>query len=241
MTPVFGHGRLRLYLLKLIDEEPRHGYDVIRLLEDRFMGTYAPSAGTIYPRLSRLEAEGLVTHSIEEGKKVYRLTDQGRAELRARAAELAELEADIKRSVHDLASEIRDEVHGSIRDIREELKHAARDIRRQQRHGNRQRRQDAMDELRGVKEELREAKQELKEEIRGAWEDAARGWHSDLRDAVRGVGGPGRLERALDEFRDRVRATAGRRRLSEEELRDCQAALDEAYESIAKVLRRGGA
>ena len=61
MSPVFGHGRLRLYLLKLLDESPRHGYDVIRALEDRFLGLYAPSAGTVYPRLSRLESEGLVT------------------------------------------------------------------------------------------------------------------------------------------------------------------------------------
>ena len=81
MSPVFGHGRLRLYLLKLLDESPRHGYDVIRELEDRFMGLYTPSAGTVYPRLARLEAEGLVTHEVTEGRKVYRITDTGRAEL----------------------------------------------------------------------------------------------------------------------------------------------------------------
>ena len=55
MSPVFSHGRLRLYLLKLLEESPRHGYDIIRLLEDRFLGLYAPSPGTIYPRLARLE------------------------------------------------------------------------------------------------------------------------------------------------------------------------------------------
>ena len=53
MSPVFRHGRLRLYLLKLLDEAPRHGYEVIRLLQDRFLGVYAPSPGTIYPRLAR--------------------------------------------------------------------------------------------------------------------------------------------------------------------------------------------
>ena len=86
MSPVFGHGRLRLYLLKLLDESPRHGYDVIRELEDRFMGLYSPSAGTVYPRLARLEAEGLVTHEVTEGRKVYQITDAGRLEL-GRAAE----------------------------------------------------------------------------------------------------------------------------------------------------------
>ena len=161
MSPVFGHGSLRLYLLKLLDEAPRHGYDLIRLLEDRFMGTYAPSAGTIYPRLARLETEGLITHSVEDGKKIYRLTDRGRAELQERAEELADLEADISRSVHDRADEVREQVRGSLRDVREELKHAARDIRRQQRHENRQQKL-------GIKDELREAKQELKEARQGA-------------------------------------------------------------------------
>ena len=95
MSPVFGHGRLRLYLLKLLDESPRHGYDVIRALEDRFLGLYAPSAGTVYPRLARLESEGLVTSADEDGRKVYRITEAGRAELAARQAELDDIESDI--------------------------------------------------------------------------------------------------------------------------------------------------
>ena len=81
MSPVFRHGGLRLYLLKLLDEAPRHGYEVIRLLQDRFLGVYSPSPGTIYPRLARLEEEGLVTHDEVDGKKVYRITDKGREEI----------------------------------------------------------------------------------------------------------------------------------------------------------------
>jgi DNA-binding PadR family transcriptional regulator len=134
VSPVFGHGRLRLYLLKLLDESPRHGYDVIRELEDRFMGMYAPSAGTVYPRLARLEAEGLVTHTEEGGRKVYRITDAGRAELTGRAGDLDDLEAEIAGSVRDLAAEIRTEVSGSVRDLRAELKAAAKDVRRRGRH-----------------------------------------------------------------------------------------------------------
>src|SRR3954468_20057514 len=86
MTAVFKHGALRLYLLKLLGDQPRHGYDVISLLEDRFLGLYAPSAGTVYPRLAKLEAEGLVEHDEVDGRKVYRLTDAGRAELGGRTA-----------------------------------------------------------------------------------------------------------------------------------------------------------
>src|SRR3954469_16193114 len=138
MSPVFGHGRLRLYLLKLLDESPRHGYDVIRELEDRFMGMYTPSAGTVYPRLARLESEGLVTHEMSEGRKVYAITDAGRAELTARASELDDLEAEIAGSVRDLATEIRTEVKGSVQDLRAELKAAAKDMRRQSRSESRQ-------------------------------------------------------------------------------------------------------
>jgi DNA-binding PadR family transcriptional regulator len=130
VTAVFSHGRLRLYLLKLLSEGAKHGYELIRLLENRFLGLYAPSAGTIYPRLARLEAEGLVTHTAAGGRKVYEITDAGRAELRARADELAELESDIRASVEDLAglaNEIQHEVRGSVRDLKRELREAARE------------------------------------------------------------------------------------------------------------------
>ncbi|WP_406282922.1 helix-turn-helix transcriptional regulator [Embleya sp. NBC_00896] len=129
MTPVFGHGRLRLYLLKLLDESPRHGYEVIRLLHDRFMGLYAPSAGTVYPRLAKLEQEGLVEHTVEGGRKVYSITDAGRAELAERSAELEQLEAQIHESVYERAREIRDEVRTSAQSLREELGKAAREVR----------------------------------------------------------------------------------------------------------------
>ncbi|MEO3771971.1 PadR family transcriptional regulator [Micromonospora sp. B9E7] len=133
MTAVFSHGRLRLYLLKLLDDGPKHGYELIRLLEDRFLGLYAPSAGTIYPRLQRLEAEGLVSHTAAGGRKTYDITDAGRAELHQRAGELTELEADIAASVADLSSlagEIRSEVRGSVRDLKRELSEATRQTRR---------------------------------------------------------------------------------------------------------------
>ena len=130
MSPVFRHGRLRLYLLKLLDEAPRHGYEVIRLLQDRFMGVYAPSPGTIYPRLARLEEEGLVTHDEADGRKVYRITDKGREELRARLDDLAELEEEITASVRGIAREVTEDVRETVRTLREELTWAAREFHR---------------------------------------------------------------------------------------------------------------
>ena len=128
MSPVFRHGRQRLYLLKLLDEAPRHGYEIIRLLQDRFMGIYAPSPGTIYPRLARLEEEGLVTHDEAEGRKVYRITDKGREELHARLDDLTELEEEITASVRDIAREVTEDVRETVRTLREELSWAAREF-----------------------------------------------------------------------------------------------------------------
>src|SRR5215469_11262725 len=129
MSPVFRHGRLRLYLLKLLDESPRHGYEVIRLLQDRFMGVYAPSPGTIYPRLARLEEDGLVTHEEVDGKKVYSITDKGREEIRSRLADLTDLEDELTESLRDVAREISEDVRDTVRTIREELASAAREFR----------------------------------------------------------------------------------------------------------------
>jgi DNA-binding PadR family transcriptional regulator len=132
MSAVFSHGRLRLYLLKLLADGPKHGYELIRLLENRFHGLYAPSAGTIYPRLARLEADGLVTHTAAGGRKVYDITDAGRAELSGRAAELAALEAEIHTSVADLsalAQQVEAGVRGSVRDLKRELREARHEVR----------------------------------------------------------------------------------------------------------------
>jgi|SRR5689334_15953075 len=132
MSAVFSHGRLRLYLLKLLAEGPRHGYELIRLLENQFLGLYAPSAGTIYPRLQRMEQDGLVSHTQAGGRKVYEITDAGRAELAARAGELAALESEIDASVADLstlANEVEQGVRGSVRDIKRELREATREAK----------------------------------------------------------------------------------------------------------------
>ncbi|MFD4736345.1 helix-turn-helix transcriptional regulator [Streptomyces virginiae] len=164
MPPVFAHGRLRLYLLKLLDEAPRHGYEVIRLLEERFQGLYAPSAGTVYPRLAKLEAEGLVTHATEGGRKVYSITDAGRAELADRGGELADLEVEIRDSVTELAAEIRDDVRGAAGDLRREMRAAA--------SASATRVED--ESWKAAKEDLRKARQEWKEQARRAKDESRR-------------------------------------------------------------------
>ena len=129
--PVFAHGSLRLYLLALLNEQPRHGYELIQALSDRFGGTYSPSAGTIYPRLSKLEEEGLVTKSTDGRKTVYEITEAGRAELEARRPELDTIENDLTDSVRRLADDVRAEVNDAMRSMRAELASAAREAKRQ--------------------------------------------------------------------------------------------------------------
>ena len=194
MTPVFGHGRLRLYLLKLLDENPRHGYDVIRELEDRFMGLYSPSAGTVYPRLARLEAEELVTHEVTEGRKVYRITDAGRAELAQRRGDLEDLEQEIAGSVRDLATEIRSEVKGSVRDLHVELKAAARDVRRENRAQGREQRHDRRGHSTPQQAEIESSIEWFRSELRGLTRGRALG-AEDVSE-VRSL-----LQRTLDDVR----------------------------------------
>ncbi|WP_314172029.1 PadR family transcriptional regulator [Streptomyces winkii] len=169
MPPVFAHGRLRLYLLKLLDEAPRHGYEVIRLLEERFQGLYAPSAGTVYPRLAKLEAEGLVSHSTEGGgRKVYSITDAGRAELAEREDELAELEVEISASLTALAADIREDVSGSARDLRHEMREQARRTRTESGSAGGWPGPADKEAWQQAKEEMKRAKEEWKEQARRA-------------------------------------------------------------------------
>ncbi|WP_371300481.1 PadR family transcriptional regulator [Cellulomonas sp. Y8] len=126
---VFGHGQLRLYLLSLLEAGPRHGYELIRALSDRFGGTYRPSAGTVYPRLARLEEEGLVARTESGRKTLYALTDRGRQEVEAHRAELAALEHELADVVRDLAAQVRAEVAGSMAGMRAEMAAAAQQAR----------------------------------------------------------------------------------------------------------------
>ena len=168
MSPVFAHGQLRLYLLALLNEGPRHGYEVIQDLEQRFNGLYTPSAGTVYPRLAKLEEEGLVERSEEGRKAVYRITDAGRAEVADRAEELAALETDLDHSVRALAEEVRSRVSSQSSDLRTELKEAARRARSTATPAG-----GGSDgwhnSAPSVRQEVESAVAELREEARRAW------------------------------------------------------------------------
>ncbi|MFC4536072.1 PadR family transcriptional regulator [Sphaerisporangium dianthi] len=251
MSPVFAHGRLRLYLLKLLEESPRHGYEVIRLLQDRFLGVYSPSPGTIYPRLARLEEEGLVTHEVVDGKKVFTITAKGRAELEARMDELADLEQEISQSVRDIAREVKEDVRDTVRSLRDELTQMAREVRQTGREEQR----EAKDEFRTAKEDYRQAWREQKqvwkeqkqefERQRRVWKEETQRWKQDwLRGAWGGAwqghGSRDRdaeLGRMLAEFVEEIRGAAAASSVSDEALATAQDALYEAATRIRSTLR----
>jgi len=78
----FDHGHLRLLILRLIAEKPRHGYEIIKAIEEKLGGSYAPSPGVVYPTLTLLEEMGLVALQAQEGsRKLYGITPEGTAHL----------------------------------------------------------------------------------------------------------------------------------------------------------------
>ena len=86
---MFDQGDLRLVVLQLLAEQPRHGYELIKEIEARMGGGYSPSPGVIYPTLTLLEEMGLAeVAAAEGGRKLYKITEQGSAELDASRAEV---------------------------------------------------------------------------------------------------------------------------------------------------------
>jgi len=201
--PVFAHGHLRLYLLSLLADAPMHGYEVIQALEERFGGTYVPSAGTIYPRLAKLEEEGLVSKSTDGRKTVYAITDAGRAELEERAAELDGIEDGVTDSVRRLADDVRTSVNSAMKTLRADLASAARDARTGAKDAGRTIRADAKavqvdsrSQLMDAEVALNEFRHQLRAELRTR---VARGQLGDETVSV--------LTAGLEELRARVRAT----------------------------------
>jgi DNA-binding PadR family transcriptional regulator len=89
---MFESGELRLVLLKLIADEPRHGYDLIRAIEELTGGEYAPSPGVVYPTLTLLQDMGFIEEAPGEGpRKAFQATAEGRAHLEERAEEIEAL------------------------------------------------------------------------------------------------------------------------------------------------------
>ncbi|HOZ27804.1 MAG TPA: PadR family transcriptional regulator [Hyphomonadaceae bacterium] len=120
---LLGHGDLRLLLLALIGEMPSHGYDLIRAVEERFAGAYAPSPGAVYPTLTMLEEQDLVKAEAAEGsKRLYTITDAGKAFLEENAAMVEGILARINLAAAAFARHMApDEVHEAWKTLRQAM------------------------------------------------------------------------------------------------------------------------
>jgi DNA-binding PadR family transcriptional regulator len=106
--PKAGRGDIRAGVLVLLAEQPRHGYEIIRELADRSGGVWRPSPGSIYPTLKQLAREGLVRADKGEGRRVFELTDAGRAYVDEHAEELAAPWEAVGSDVDDAYVQLRD-------------------------------------------------------------------------------------------------------------------------------------
>ena len=89
---MFEGGELRLVVLKLIADEPRHGYELIKAIEDLTEGDYGPSPGIVYPTLTLLQDMGFIEEAVGEGpRKPFQATDEGRAHLEEKSEEVEAL------------------------------------------------------------------------------------------------------------------------------------------------------
>lgn len=116
-----GHGDLRQLLLVLIEQQPRHGYELIRLIGDMFHGLYVPSAGAVYPVLAQLQEHGLVLAEDEGGRKRHALTAEGRAFMQAHRDQV---EATLARTTRSARSLARANLPQPVREALERIKRA---------------------------------------------------------------------------------------------------------------------
>ena len=112
---MFDSGALRLLVLGLIAEAPRHGYDIIRDLHDRFQGAYRPSPGSIYPILQTLAEAGLVTSEMHGRQRLFAVSDEGRAYLAEQRVELAAINAQLEEAARPIGDSA---IGEAIQDLR---------------------------------------------------------------------------------------------------------------------------
>jgi DNA-binding PadR family transcriptional regulator len=111
---MFESGEMKFVILRLIREKPRHGYEVMKALEEKFRGHYTPSAGSVYPTLQLLEDEGFVRAVDTDGKKVYHITPEGEQYLDAHRDVLDEIFERVRETVRDFTGGGLGEVQGAF-------------------------------------------------------------------------------------------------------------------------------
>jgi DNA-binding PadR family transcriptional regulator len=113
-TQMFESGEIKFVILRLLKEKPRHGYEVIKALEEQMAGCYTPSAGTVYPTLQLLEDEGYVKAVDTAGKKVYHITPEGERYLEEHRDLLDQIVERVRETIRDFTGGGLGEVQGAF-------------------------------------------------------------------------------------------------------------------------------
>ena len=111
---MFESGEVKFVILRLLKEKPRHGYEIIKALEEKMGGCYTPSAGTVYPTLQLLEDQGYIRAVEADGKKVYHVTPEGEQFLEENRDVLEDIIGRVRDTVRDFAGGSMGEIHGAF-------------------------------------------------------------------------------------------------------------------------------
>ncbi len=153
---IFHKGDFKYLILDLLKEKPRHGYDIIREMEEKFGGFYTPSPGAVYPTLQWLEDMNYVTVQAQDGKKIYTITEEGLKFLSEKEKETEEVKKQMKEWWGSWNTEFRDE----MRDVMHSLGDLGRMI-------GQKTRQAGQDKLPQVKEAIANAAKEIERIFKG--------------------------------------------------------------------------
>jgi DNA-binding PadR family transcriptional regulator len=114
---IFHKGDFKYLILDLLKDKPRHGYEIIRELEEKFGGFYTPSPGAVYPTLQWLEDMNYVTVQAQDGKKTYTIAEEGQKFLAGKEKETAEVKKQMKDWWGCWNAEFRDEMRDVMRSL----------------------------------------------------------------------------------------------------------------------------
>jgi DNA-binding PadR family transcriptional regulator len=153
---MFHKGDFKYLILDLLKDKPRHGYEIIRELEDRFHGFYSPSPGTVYPTLQYLEEIGYVTAREQDGKRIYTITEEG---LKFLGTESKTVDDVWERMKHGWGRVWESDLGDQFRDVMREIADLGRLVGRRARGMNR-------DKLRRIRDVLKTAYADVDKIIR---------------------------------------------------------------------------
>jgi DNA-binding PadR family transcriptional regulator len=114
---MFESGEVKYVILRLVREKPRHGYEVMKALEERLGGVYSASAGTVYPTLQMLEDQGYIRGVEAEGRRVYHITPEGERLLDERRDEIEDIFERVRETVRDFAGGAMGELNAAFAEV----------------------------------------------------------------------------------------------------------------------------